>query len=290
MLTIGRSNYMRFNHPAEAKLMKSVLPNSRISVAPINFEVESNGASPKINKKPPVVPKKSPRESLSDSSGEEPPSSIMTKVSKFEYLAAQNLKKSISPKVFSSNLVTVNIPAKDVLGKTPDIQSLSKHLPQSALNYADLNEMQKNKTPDRMLFGRKSPQYVNVSINDTKHINNRVVLFESDCKNQQNINELNNVNVKNSSNQPPHKTVNLNTNYQVPSPSYQRNHMGFRSVTSSPVSNILKINHRLSGSVGDLVEKDGSVGNVVGLEDLAQRNNEAEIRRNQVKYSKRKNS
>lgn len=65
MLTIGRSNYLRFNHPAEAKLMKSVLPNPRISMAPITFEPADYQT--KFNRKPPVVPKKSPRESLSDS-------------------------------------------------------------------------------------------------------------------------------------------------------------------------------------------------------------------------------
>jgi hypothetical protein len=35
MLCIGRSNYVRFNHPAEARLMKSILPNTRISMAPL---------------------------------------------------------------------------------------------------------------------------------------------------------------------------------------------------------------------------------------------------------------
>lgn len=75
------------------------------------------------------------------------PSSIMTKVSKFEYLAAQNLKKSYSPKVFTSNVPTVNVPVKDVLGK--DIDSLRKSLPQSAVNYVELNtgEKQQNKIP-----------------------------------------------------------------------------------------------------------------------------------------------
>lgn len=98
----------------------------------------------------------------------------MTKVSKFEYLAAQNLKSAISPKVFSSNLVTVNTPARDVLGRAPpDLQSLTKHLPQSALNYADNDRQQKPKIAERQIFGRKSPNYVNVAVNETKAINNR---------------------------------------------------------------------------------------------------------------------
>lgn len=45
MIGIGRSNYLRFNHPAEANLMKSVLPNSRISMAPIHF-LPSEGFEP----------------------------------------------------------------------------------------------------------------------------------------------------------------------------------------------------------------------------------------------------
>lgn len=287
MLTIGRSNYMRFNHPAEAKLMKSVLPNPRISMAPITFDVEGDKPNKNI-KKPPTVPRKSPRDSLSDSSSEEPPSSIMTKVSKFEYLAAQNLKKSISPKVFSSNLVTVNTPAKDVLGKTaPDLQSLTKHLPQSALNYSDsnYNEKQKLKIPDRQIFGRKSPQYVNVAINETKSINNRVVIFENGCisKNQNYLNvnldhnELNNVNKTSSSD----KNINV-SRVMTPSPGYNRNPAPyFRSATASPVPNNLKTGLRSMS----LEKVNGHAGRVSGsLEDLANRKNEAEVQRNKVKF------
>lgn len=264
MLTIGRSNYMRFNHPAEAKLMKSVLPNSRISMAPISFNVE-----PKHNKKPPTIPRKSPRESLSDSSCDDAPSSIMTKVSKFEYLAAQNMKQSISPKVFSSNLITVNTPAKDVLGKTPDLQSLTKHLPQSAVNYSDLTDKEKNKTPDRQLFGRKSPQYVNVAINEAKTINNRVILYETDCISKaQNVNndqnkDLNNMNTKNNKNC-----------IKLPSPAYNRNPGYFRSATSSPVVMNGLLEHKINGDF-----KNGVSGS---LENLNYRKKEAEIRRNQV--------
>ncbi|KAB7508124.1 Pleckstrin homology-like domain family B member 2, partial [Armadillidium nasatum] len=37
MICLGRSHYFRFNHPSEAKLMKAILPNARISMAPITF-------------------------------------------------------------------------------------------------------------------------------------------------------------------------------------------------------------------------------------------------------------
>lgn len=275
MLTIGRSNIMRFNHPAEAKLMKSVLPNSRISMTPVTFDVDPSAQN---KKKPPTVPRKSksPRDSYSDSGSEDPPSSIMTKVSKFEYLAAQNFKKSISPKVFSSNLVTVNTPAKDVLGKAPpDLQSFSKHLPQSALNYSDLNysDKPKLKTPDRQLFGRKSPQYVNVTVNETKSINNRVIIYENGCGSKpQNINrnDLNNFQKSSSLD----KNVNMNRP-MMPSPGYNRNPAPyFRSATASPVPSLKN---------GSSEKMNGNVEKAFGsLDDLAHRKNDAEMLRNKV--------
>lgn len=300
MLTIGRSNYMRFNHPAEAKLMKAVLPNSRISMAAITFELEDNNYQPKFTRKPPVAPRKSPRESFSD---DDAPSSIMTKVSKFEYLAAQNFKKSISPKVFSSNLVTVNTPAKDVLGRAPpDLQTFAKSLPQSALNYSELNpnEKQKVKTPYRQIFGRKSPNYVNVTLNETKTINNRVIIYENGCvpKNQnlancdhQHSNDLNNVsnnkNFTGNSNQHLNKTVNVSrtTVTTTPSPNSNRNQSPYgRSVGGgggSPVCNN-NLNQKYGeyelGKTTQFVMTSGS------LENLTVRKNEAELRRNQVRF------
>lgn len=282
MLTIGRSNYLRFNHPAEAKLMKSVLPNPRISMAPIQFEPAEPSFQTKFNKKPPVAPRKSPRESLSDSSSEEPPSSIMTKVSKFEYLAAQNYKKSISPKVFPSNVVTVNMPVKDVLGK--DLHSLSKNLPQSALNYAELNsnDKQQMKTPDQQIFSKKihhQSQYVNVTVNETKNINNRVIIFENGSLPKQHVNfDHNELNNKSSGS---YKNINV-SRVNTPSPSFNRNPAGFfRSITPSPVSNTAKADHRRSGSLGELT----NAGFVDVYEDLAHRKYEAELRRNQVSFA-----
>jgi len=37
MICIGRSNYFRFNHPEEAELVKTILPNARISSVPMQF-------------------------------------------------------------------------------------------------------------------------------------------------------------------------------------------------------------------------------------------------------------
>lgn len=301
MLTIGRSNYMRFNHPAEAKLMKSVLPNSRISMAPITFEPQDNYPA-KFNKKPPVAPRKSPRESYSDV---DESNCIMSKVSKFEYLAAQNALKSVSPKVFSSNLVTVNTPAKDVLGKAPpNLQNFAKNLPQPAVNYVDnsvnyneKNHLHKNKTPDRPVFGRKSPspsQYVNVTVNDTsKNCNNRVIIHENGCIPKQqnsymnvsldssNFAEMNNLNNKNCGSSQSLKNIGVNNfpKISTPSPSFNRNPSPYyRSVTPSPVQQ-KPLDFR-TGSVGELNSHMRGVSG--SIEDLTQRNNEAELRRNQV--------
>lgn len=286
MLTIGRSNYMRFNHPAEAKLMKSVLPNPRISMAAINIEPEPSFQT-KFNKKPPVAPRRSPRDSLSDSGSEEPPSSIMTKVSKFEYLAAQNYKKSISPKVFPANVVTVNMPIKDVIGRAPpDLNSFAKNLPQSALNYAELNhnEKQQVKIPGQQFFSRKpqQTQYVNVTVNETKNINNRVIIFENGCTSAKtNVNfDHNDLNNKTSS---LNKNINVNR-INSPSPSFNRHASNVgRSVTPSPVSNNVKIDHRRSGSVGELTSKASYDD---GFEERNQRKYEAELMRNKVNISK----
>ncbi|XP_050680201.1 pleckstrin homology-like domain family B member 2 isoform X1 [Leptidea sinapis] len=169
MLTIGRSNYLRFNHPEEAKLMKSVLPSGHVSMAPIQFTPNENCLPPgyvthhsdtnqcyqktninkiykenslsqldkelditlkEMSRKKPPVPRKPYRDldtSDSNSDQETRPKlgNIMAKVSKFEYYAKQQKvgrsqfytsnENEISPKVFSSNSLTVNTPAKDVL-------------------------------------------------------------------------------------------------------------------------------------------------------------------------------
>ncbi|XP_018325901.1 uncharacterized protein LOC108737526 [Agrilus planipennis] len=306
MLTIGRSNCLRFNHPEEAKLIKSVLPNTRISMTPIKFDVdvtEMDDLEGKYEKKPPSIPRKVQQTSLP--STEQPISSIQMKVSKFEYLAAQNFKKSISPKVFSSNLITVNTPAKDVLGKAPpDLQDFAKNLPQSALNYSDScfnDDKQKNKTPDRQFFGRKSPhQYVNVAINESKTINNRVVLFENGKK-EVNTNKLVNWNqnvekLSNTNNL--YQDSNISGNYrnlpsQKFSPEMRNNNtlstVRHRSITPSPSSNnnLKKQLHRRSGSLGELFENNGNIFCVSGsLDDIAQRNNDAEMKRNKAQIDR----
>ncbi|XP_012277170.1 pleckstrin homology-like domain family B member 1 [Orussus abietinus] len=121
MLSIGRSNYMRFNHPAEAKQLRSVLPNSRISMAPISFaatEGSDDAAERHLERKPPVAPRKSPRNSCSDDEG------FLGKLTKFEMLARQS-RNCVSPKVFPAGGVTTSVPADQILGRSRSSSSLA---------------------------------------------------------------------------------------------------------------------------------------------------------------------
>ncbi|XP_052743187.1 pleckstrin homology-like domain family B member 2 [Bicyclus anynana] len=230
MLTIGRSNYLRFNHPEEAKLMKSVLPSGHVSMAPIQFQPNehcvptgymNHNADP-INqcyqstnmqkiykdnsltqldheldmtlkemsrKKPPVAPRKPYKDldtSDSNSDQETRPKlgSIMAKVSKFEYYAKQqkNVGRSqfytsneveISPKVFSANSLTVNTPAKDVLG--------NRNLP----NYISKRQDQKMIVLNENNLDPKNCSYANVAIrhNNKTKIDDIVRNFDDTTRN-----------------------------------------------------------------------------------------------------------
>ncbi|KAJ8708084.1 hypothetical protein PYW08_010450 [Mythimna loreyi] len=220
MLTIGRSNYLRFNHPAEAKLMKSVLPSAHVSMAPVQFTPNDQCAAAYVThhtdsyqtsniqkiykdnslthldqeldmtlkemskKKPPVAPKKPYRDldqsdSNSDQESRPKMTGIMAKVSKFEYYAKQQKigrsqfytanENEISPKVFSSNSLTVNTPAKDVLG--------GKTIP----NY--MNKIQKNVLiSENNAVDPKNCSYANVAIRNKTKIDDIVKNFNEPTK------------------------------------------------------------------------------------------------------------
>lgn len=109
MVCIGRSNYLRFNHPAEARLMKSVLPNPRISMLPITFHPGEDcifGSG--IDGKPPPAPRRSG--GSRDSWGE------LSSASSDDLAARIEMSRFISPKVFPPGSSTVNSPASVVLG------------------------------------------------------------------------------------------------------------------------------------------------------------------------------
>jgi len=125
MLSIGRSIYMRFNHPAEAKHLRSVFPHSRISMAPISFALPDGQPQENhhLERKPPVAPRKSPRNSCSDDE-----MGFLSKLTKFEMLSKQNRTNCVSPKVFPAGALTTNVPADQILGhsRSSSLVSLTK--------------------------------------------------------------------------------------------------------------------------------------------------------------------
>ena len=76
-----------------------------------------------LERKPPVVPRRSPRDSWGDMSSSSEDCCVLGKVSRFEFLAhsqnnkgAQNRLQHFSPKVFPAGCPTANSPASAVLG------------------------------------------------------------------------------------------------------------------------------------------------------------------------------
>lgn len=131
-------------------------------------------------KKPPAVPKKPYRDheqSDSDQESQRPKmSSIMAKVSKFEYYAkSQQISvgrsqfftndMEISPKVFSSNSLTVNTPAKDVLG--------GKNAPTNYARNAEKIVLSENNAVDV-----RSRPYANVAVTQRNKIGEIVRNFD----------------------------------------------------------------------------------------------------------------
>ncbi|PNF31831.1 hypothetical protein B7P43_G09261, partial [Cryptotermes secundus] len=123
MLCVGRSNYLRFNHPAEARLMKSILPNTRISMVPLALHPGTEGTEGfALERKPPMAPRRSPRDSWGDMSTSSEDGCVLGKVSRFELMAhsqnkgVTNRLQHFSPKVFPAGCPTANSPASAVLG------------------------------------------------------------------------------------------------------------------------------------------------------------------------------
>ncbi|CAG9572643.1 unnamed protein product [Danaus chrysippus] len=250
MLTIGRSNYLRFNHPEEAKLMKSVLPSSHVSMAPIQFtpneqclptgyenhnpdssnqcyqnvhRIYKNNSLTQLDReldvtlremsrhKPPVVPRKNKDLDTSDTNSDQETKpkagSIMAKVSKFEYYAKQQKNNSkthfyandneISPKVFSSNSLTVNTPAKDVLGGRNIPVYMNKVVDQNFIvlneNNVDQKNMSKSRKIDDILRNfddtSKLPKKINNESKD--HIYGRINVDRKEAKLSSDVRQLN---------------------------------------------------------------------------------------------------
>lgn len=154
MLSIGRSNYMRFNHPAEAKHLRSILPHSRISMAPISFSSLTDGQPQEklhLERKPPVAPRKSPRNSCSDDE-----IGFLGKLTKFEMLSKQNRANCVSPKVFPVGALTTNVPADQILGHSRSSSLVS--LARSPVNGCDVANNNVGDNDNSLARGRRGDE------------------------------------------------------------------------------------------------------------------------------------
>ncbi|XP_017852921.1 pleckstrin homology-like domain family B member 1 isoform X1 [Drosophila busckii] len=94
MITIGNSNYLRFNNPDEALMMRSAMgSNERISMPHIDFTQTASSQA---------------------SEAQQLESFYESIINPLKDCAPESTH---CPKVFSSDLVTVNMPARDVLGQ-----------------------------------------------------------------------------------------------------------------------------------------------------------------------------
>lgn len=123
MLTIGKSNYLRFNNPAEAQMLKSTIgSNERISMPQIDFNQDSSSS----NEGTPEDAMKNFNDihtttTTSSSTSQSYPNNYSNDKKMLEKVMKSstdftNINNFHSPKVFTADSITVNTPAKDVLG------------------------------------------------------------------------------------------------------------------------------------------------------------------------------
>ncbi|KAF4522292.1 hypothetical protein B566_EDAN011000 [Ephemera danica] len=146
MLCVGRSNFYRFNHPAEARLMRSLLPNSRISVLqplpnsgvldnPEYYHQSVNpGSLPPMLiglTKPPAVPARNSRPSP----------------------RIGDPWAGVEDSVFHADTVTVNSPASAVLGPR------AASSPSPLLGPTTTSYLQRSTSPSPLLGTSQSPAH-----------------------------------------------------------------------------------------------------------------------------------
>lgn len=94
-------------------------------MAPISFALPDGQPQENhhLERKPPVAPRKSPRNSCSDDE-----MGFLSKLTKFEMLSKQNRTNCVSPKVFPAGALTTNVPADQILGhsRSSSLVSLTK--------------------------------------------------------------------------------------------------------------------------------------------------------------------
>ncbi|XP_041451599.1 uncharacterized protein LOC111078178 isoform X2 [Drosophila obscura] len=122
MITIGNSNYLRFNNPAEAQMMRSAMgSNERISMPQIDFTQSARQAH--------ELSQSLELESFYES--------IINPIKHTGGHSSGGYEQLECPKVFTSDLVTVNMPAKDVLGQK--YASFARNLAENHRNEKQMN-------------------------------------------------------------------------------------------------------------------------------------------------------
>ncbi|XP_037932264.1 pleckstrin homology-like domain family B member 1 [Teleopsis dalmanni] len=177
MITIGNSNYLRFNNPAEAQMMRSAMgSNERISMPQIDFtQVPQRNSAKSIGSN--GVPNEH-RQSMHIESFYETNinptnyaqmsmsiSKEATKTSSKAYnnMGPIDINGLHCPKVFTADLVTVNMPAKDVLGQK--YASFAKNLAENHRNDKNINNNLKNQANNIKINASNqngSGNYVNI--------------------------------------------------------------------------------------------------------------------------------
>lgn len=112
-------------------------------MTPISF-LDGNEDS-NLDRKPPVAPRKSPRNSCSDEE-----IGFLSKLTKFEMLSRQN-RNCVSPKVFPAGGVTANVPAEQILSnsRSPSAASLPRSNSnwQTLQNFTNCDKSSRSTTP-----------------------------------------------------------------------------------------------------------------------------------------------
>ncbi|XP_047999790.1 uncharacterized protein LOC125236917 [Leguminivora glycinivorella] len=171
------SSYQDQNQCYQTANIQKIFKDTNLSQLDQELDMTLNEIA---KKKPPVAPRKYPED-------EPKMSSIMAKVSKFEYYAKQQKigrsqfytanEIEISPKVFSSNSLTVNTPAKDVLGG----KNLPNYMKNTEQKVIVLNENNTEKRP-----------YANVALRNKNKIEDIVRNFDENSRNDFKLKKVNN--------------------------------------------------------------------------------------------------
>ncbi|KAI8130735.1 hypothetical protein FF38_12768 [Lucilia cuprina] len=142
MITVGKSYYLRFNNPAEAQQIRTAMgSNERISMPQIDFAQERQRHSAKscnstgTSSSGEVTTfqidsfyETTIQSSLRKENGQDG-NYVKSAVNAYNNLAPIDINGLQCPKVFTADLVTVNMPAKDVLGQkyTKFAKNLAEH-------------------------------------------------------------------------------------------------------------------------------------------------------------------